>query len=480
MPIRSSLFKHAWIIQSAPPPPQVTPVDAAGGASVRFSPAWDLLCMQEFLLERTGHTCRLIDTRCYETIDAALNQLNEPPDPRATQVAVIHATQNTMESAAGIAAIIKKQYPHVITIMCGPLSTSFPEVIGYLPDFDFGLAGDSEVILRNLLEFLDIEHRLKLVPGLIIPGKISKGPHWVKDLSSLSLPEWYRIDWHPYLNAHNIRGIRVEARISRGHPGTRQDFPWPSPDEPFRIWPLQPLAQLMQKCSGHGISEIFFTDPPGCWTTEALTSWNRHLKTLRNTQPWAFQMMPRHIPVELMSELAGNACRRIEFIIPSCNDELCKKLGIELTDRELMAMFASLKKLNINPQIKYWVHGPGEAGGEVSRLLQHIRSMGYPSLSIYPFPLHHDSLLYRELHGKVKNTAPFSSWIEWAQHPDQSTPPPPCWGGATGVQECNEIIQTLHRKLKRNPWRKLKRMIGVITGKRGSIGFSDHTSPGTN
>jgi len=464
--MHSSLFKHIWLIQPSPPVPSVIPIDAANGTSVHFSPSWDLLCLQSFLLERTGHTCTLIDTRCHESTEAALQILRDPPDARTTSVAVIYTTIDNLGSAISIAAHVRKQFPSMITALCGPYVASFPETIELFPGVQFGLAGDPEIILRNLLEFIDIEHRLKLVPGLIIPGVAAKNPHWVRDLHSLSLPEWFRVDWRSYSINHHHKGVHLEARISRGHPGKKEDRAWPVPQEPLRLWPLPLLAQLLQKCSGHGITEVFFADPPGLWTDDMIMEWCRHLRVVRNSQAWSFQLVPRMLTNELITELAANGCRRIEFIIPTCDTGLRSSRGLELTDRQIATVLSRVKAGNILPLLAYWIQGPGEPPGEAARVLQHISAMDYPPFALCPHPFFHDSMLFRE-EGETQRAPPISAWLEWAQKPDENKPPPALWRGTQGVAECQRIMNVILKNIHRNPWHQIRRAFRFFRGVHG-------------
>jgi len=458
--MRSLRSRHIWLIQPMDPLPTVTPIDGAGGDSVRFSPAWDLLCLHAFILGRTGHTCDLIDVRLFDSVSSALGNITDRSNPGISGLALIYATVQNLGPATSVIEFIKLNYPDITIVICGPYASSFPDTVNLIPNIHYGLSGDPEIILRNLLDFTDIEHRLKQVPGLIIHGhERVYSPHWVTNLNGLSLPEWKTVRWATYHSDIHSTGARVEARLSRGNTDKLTDIVFPLPNEPLRVWPLNLMAQLLQKCPRQGIYEIFFADPPGFWTSERMTEWCRQLGMVRNTQSWAFQMIPRMLSDAEVTELANQGCKRIELLIPSCDPELRKQFGYELNDEQLHVLMQKLSTNKIKPQLVYWLQGPDEKSNEAENLLRHINALHVPQFSIYPFPFHHDSLYYQSMKNRGMNPPPLTDWIAWAQRPDQGSAPPALWRGITGLEQVNRTMLTIQRHITHSPWVKLNRLV---------------------
>jgi hypothetical protein len=457
--MRSSLSKHVWLIQPQDPVSAVTPIDAAGGETIRFCPSWELMCLQAFILDRTGHTCTLIDVRIHESLHAALQGLGSPPDSQSEGIAVIFTTIHHLGPVGSIIDHISRQFPDLTIVLCGPFVNSFPEAIRMIPHVDFGLCGDPENILRNLLDYIDIEHRLNLVPGLIIPSQPPKQPHWVPNLQGLSLPEWYRVHWNHYQSQDSLHMLKAEVRLSRGNPDSIHDIAWSSPGEPVRIWNFPTMAQSFQKCAGQGISEIYICDPPGFWTNEHISEWCRQLRVFRNTQPWAIQMIPREIPDNILSDLAEDSCHRIEFIIPTCDASRREKFGYTISDSDFSMMLEKLTKMNIRAELIYWVHGPGEQNNESDRIYRHLTTLHYPKFAVYPFPVNHDSRLYKEVESVGGNPPSINEWIAWAQKPESNQLPSGLWKGVADLAECKKTIGAIQKKVTRNPYRQLSRVM---------------------
>jgi hypothetical protein len=457
--MRSSLVKHLWLIQPNENHPPILPLDAAGGATVHFSPAWDVICLRAFLLERTGHTCSLIDTRLFDTLPQAFADAVAETPSGASAMALIYTTTQHIGSAGDIVRYLQQHHPEMPVTLFGPHIASFPETLALLPGVDYGLCGDPEMKLRHLLDALDIPHRLRLVPGLIIPGEAIKAPQWATELRSLSLPDWPGIDWHPYRHDPLIRGAHIEARLSRGHPGTPADAAWPGAGEPLRVWPLDRMARALQRCSGSGINEVFFADPPGFWSDQQLVRWIDQLRILRNTQEWSFQLIARDLPDTIISELSLHGCHRIEMIVPSLNPQHRRELGMTIDEQQLKQLVIRLRNAGVDPQIIFWVEGPWPGESGAATLHDKIKQLGRPSYAVYPFPFHHDAPLYRQLVEAGFQPPPLDAWMAWAQRGAASDPPVAMWGGHEARKRAETTIRDLHRQIGRDPWRTLKKWL---------------------
>ena len=450
--MRSSRSKQLWLIQPGFPVTAGLPVDATRGDSVRFSPAWDLLCLQAFIVKRTGHTCDLLDLRLADDLTGGLQPIVEKISPGRRDMAVIHASFDTLGPVGEVIAHLHEHAPHVDIALCGPLVTAFPGVVNALPHVQFGLAGDAEIILRNLLDFIDIEHRLKHITGLQMRGQPVKPPHWLPELNALSLPDWRETRWSPYQQGPGTAGMRLEARLTRGHPDTAFDRVYQPPGEPLRWWNLTAMAQLLQKCPGHGIREVFFADSPGIWNEHLLSTWCHALLEARNTQRWSFHMLPAMLSEAVLGDLAYNGCFRIELLIPSCLPNRQAEWGASLAPNEIKKLLSHMHQHGIEGQLRYWAGGPGETSGEADRIFHHLKNSGFPAFSVYPFPWRPDA------ESSAHGAALPGEWINWAENPRQ-TPPNPGWMPGNQRESSQYVLRAIQHKMTRNPLVKFQRML---------------------
>jgi hypothetical protein len=460
--MRSSLVKHLWLIQPGEPSEGVMPIDAAGGFTVHFSPAWDLLCLRAFVLDRTGHTCTYIDTRLHERLENAFEEAEDELPPQSSFMALIYTETHLLASVGEIIRYLKQHHPGMPVTLFGPHVSAFPDTIELMPGVDFALCGDPEVKLRHLLDSLDVTHRQKLIPGLIIPGVMKKPPQWAADLRAFSLPDWQSMEWSDYRHDPAVRGAHIEVRMSRGHPGTPADVAWPGADEPFRAWPMDRMAKALQRCPGNGINEVFFIDPPGFWTDERLTDWLNQLRYLRSTQEWSFQMIARDLPDAIITELGLHGCHRIEIIIPTTDPRRQAELGMDITTEKLLALVNRLRNVAVAPQFIFWVEGPWPVEKEAEKIIELLKELGRPSFAIYPFPFHHDAPLYRTIAEAGRHPPPLEDWLAAAQQPDAAAAAPVnLWGGTKGQARLEETMRLLHRRIAKDPMRALQRWLPV-------------------
>jgi len=219
------------------------------------------------------------------------------------------------------------------------------------------------------------------------------------------------------------------------------------------------MASLIHRCPGYGVEEVFLADPPGFWSSERMLDWCQQLHDFRNSQSWAFQMIPREMRDEEIQELAIRGCRRIELIIPSFDQSIRTALGYTISDKELNQLIAKLSQNFIRPQLIYWIQGPKTCSNEAEMIFRHIKSTHALEFSIYPFPLHFDSALYHQIHETGETLPDLSEWLSWARNSDTVPLPPETWTGKDGIVDGLGTMNLIQRKMIRNPWLRVLRLI---------------------
>ena len=139
-----------------------------------------------------GCSVEIIDAK-FERIsfeDTIKRILASQPD-----VAALGAFTCEVKPAAYIARLIKKQAPHVRTVLGGVHITAIPEYTAReFPDFDLGVYGEGEVTFAELCAALRDGGRLDVIPGLIIrtPDGVVVTPNRdrIADQDSIPFPAW--------------------------------------------------------------------------------------------------------------------------------------------------------------------------------------------------------------------------------------------------------------------------------------------------
>jgi hypothetical protein len=427
-------------------------------ASRAFSPPWPLLCLWSYLRQRTRHECYFSDARLYAEVETEL--LSAVQVSKAEAVAV-HVAPGSTGEAAAILDIIKRNLPHILTVVWGEYPSQFA---GETPDLgraDYALAGDPEPILRDLLEFHNVPRKLVRVPGLLARWMPSGRPAaWLNDLRSLSLPDWSGIHWSAYADGRGQ--VRVAARLSRGHTRTPADRAHGDYAEPFRVWPMNRLAVCLQKTTAHNINEVFLEDPPGVWTQERLREWCDTLIKERNTQHWSFRMLPTVLPNETIDLLQRSSCGGVEFLYPSSASYAVERFASAPTLRAFRAALYSLEAAGIRTHLRFWLAGPESPPDEARAILRIIRALNYPAAAFEVHPFCPDSPLAME-HPEARDK--LNAWLEWLKDPWMHSRPALTWSAADPHAHLAQIVRRIDKAVRFDPRRQLRHLWAHLTGR---------------
>ncbi|MFH0907673.1 MAG: hypothetical protein V1929_02795 [bacterium] len=449
------------IILVQPPDPvmPVVPLDSTYGDAVRFVPPWSLLCLRSYLLNKTKHRCDLVDCRLFSDIESNyLETLRAVPEPR---LVVVNTPSLSLGQAVAVAEMTKANFPATPVVLCGQHPSKFPDRLGSIPHVDYAIAGDPEPVLKNLINFIDTDARLSRVQGLIKTGMFASGPSWLTDLRGLALPDWQGVFWPAYKAGPRQTGWRAKVRVSRGHTGQPADRAFRHAGEPLRIWPLDRIAACMQRCAHQGVVEVFVDDPPGVWTPDRLRAWCMALRDERNTQAWAFQTLPAAFSVETATLLYSAGCRRMEILFPSSDADILRRYGCDLHLHRIAAAVRALHSAGIQVKACFWLGGPEEGPGEVSRVVRILRRLGFCHFSLKAFPFAFDAPIYEDM--PLNESKPqIDTWLSWARHPWTEERPIPLWGGKAAQAQISQSIEDIERAIARSPQRRLRRMINTI------------------
>ncbi|MBU1693197.1 MAG: hypothetical protein KJ726_11390 [Verrucomicrobia bacterium] len=394
----------------------------------------------------------LLDTRFYSSIETELlAAVRQVPEPR---VAILNTATSGLGQTMGLLDILKRAFPSLPTGLCGPHPSQFPEAALALPRTDFVLAGDPEPILHSLLDFFTMETRLHRVPGLISQGSGSKHAHWLGDLNSLYLPDWQGIFLSAYAGAPGSGGCRINARLSRGHTRCPADRAFGAAREPLRIWRLDHFASCMQKATNKGLAELFLADPPGVWTPTRLDHWCDALLQVRNAIPWGLQLLPTFLSSDTISRMHAAQCRRVVFLLPSCDRVNLRKYGCILDARELAQTLRLLEQSGIQPHAEVWMGGPEERLGEPRRVVRMLGALGFPSFSLHPFPCQIEAPICKEIESDAP--PPLTDWTRWALDPWNLPRPQAIWGGAEAAARMDAEFHAVIRAIEGHPGRILR------------------------
>jgi len=157
------------------------------------------LLMLGATLRKEGHRVRIVDASAqglgYEQTLREISRFK--PD-----IIALTAVTPSIIKTVKLAARIKEVRPSVPIVIGGPHFTAVPEetLLDY-PVFDYGIVGEGENTLVDLVESLAVESSPSDVPGVAFQekGKVHFGPTRspIQDLDALPFPAWDLLDGFP-------------------------------------------------------------------------------------------------------------------------------------------------------------------------------------------------------------------------------------------------------------------------------------------
>lgn len=171
----------------------------------KFAPAGNVmpplgLCYLAAMCREKGLKTGIVDAPA-EGLDELQTRgriLNENP-----RFVGITATTLSILNAYRVAESIKNQARDIITVIGGPHISSVPEsTLNKYPSFDFGVIGEGEETIIDLINSLKSNCSVESVKGIIYRNKNgfhrTPGRENIKELDSLPLPAWDLLPNYPY------------------------------------------------------------------------------------------------------------------------------------------------------------------------------------------------------------------------------------------------------------------------------------------
>ncbi|MGD9873309.1 MAG: radical SAM protein [Kiritimatiellia bacterium] len=446
---------HVVLIQPPDGVPAASSLRLSRRTPSTLAPDWDILCLQAYLKAHSRHLSTIVDCRLFADLELEFEHaVDAVAGPKAIAV---NTTGSNLGETAAVLEISKRRWPEIRTIIFGRFPSQFPEHIEAVARADYAISGDPEPVLRSLLDYIDSDKRLQFIPGLNFAGK-ETSTAWLPDLNNLSLPDWGRVFWRAYHHPDQPGRQPAHMRLSRGHTREACDRAWGAASEPLRLWPIDKLAQSVRASADLGVTEIFLDDPPGVWNPGRLREWCQALARIYNKQNWGLQMVPCEMEQGLIGELQAARCRRIDFIVPTCDKDLQEKFGISFKPRNFRKTVAALERSGFEVFLRLWAGGPEEKKGGVRHAVRLIHHLPAAHVVLEPFPFFMDSPLYQSV--SAESDAPrMEDWLRWMHDPWTLERPAGAWPARGGVRTLQKQMASIQRQALRSPKWQARRLL---------------------
>jgi len=170
-------------------------------------------------LERNGHKVQVIDAEALELGERGLLRELSSFNP---DLLGIHANLMSFGHASESAQVVKRARPQLPIVIGGPAVTSLPEAVMAHACFDFGVIGEGERTIEELVGAIGSGAGLEDVSGIVFRDGneiVRTAPRKLEaNLDALPMPAWHHVNFELYRDV--ILGKRRFANVlcNRGCP----------------------------------------------------------------------------------------------------------------------------------------------------------------------------------------------------------------------------------------------------------------------
>jgi len=371
-----------------------------------FQPPLNLLCLYSYLRSKG------LEVALYEaaSVHDAVAEVTKGM-PTAVGMPLYYAS---LTNAAAIASGIRKAAPEIRLIAGGPCMTMEPERMLREGGFDFGVCGEGEETLHELLDAIYNGKDYSDIAGLAYKNadavKVNPRRQPVADLDTLPFIDYSPVDNNKYFALQKQTGIpeTIFMNTSRGcfYRCTYCCTPVLWPGAVRRYSPGRMVDEIKHQLNLFPTAEIGFCDDSFFSDRRWLDSFLELVRPMNIR----FQCIGRadHLNCEYIEKLAGAGMTYIAFGVETGSSARQKKLRKNLDFTRMFETMRCLAAFKIKTKCFFMLGFPDETPEEIVEtvnLAVELRKMGMSYFSIFPVTLYPGTELAKQFPEKIFNCA---------------------------------------------------------------------------
>lgn len=295
----------------------------------------------------------------------------------------ISSTTVAFHRSLELAKSVKKELPHVLTVVGGPHVSSQPHHPMQFEEFDFAIQNEGEKTLVELLDCLEEKKDLSSVLGLIRRenGDVAIQPQrpYIDDLDSMPFPAF---DMIPDLNLYtpppfNYKKSPVANIItSRGCPNECTFCENSTFGRKFRMRSADNIVdEIEQLVNERGVKEFAFVDDT--FTVRPQRIYEIFEKTASRGLkfPWTCMSRINTVDEELLRFMRDNGCWYISFGIESGDEEILRTIKKRIRLDAVKRVVSQCRKLGITTKGFFMVGHPRETWETIDKTIRFAKSL---------------------------------------------------------------------------------------------------------
>ena len=241
----------------------------------------------------------------------------------------LSCTTISVTNGSRIAARVKQVLPGCVTVVGGAHVSAVPErTLGEFDAFDFGISGEGEGSLFELMARLWADADLRTVPGLVYRdpergGAVRANPRaaYIEDLDALPLPAWDLVPNFPYAfspSMFNYRRSPVGTLITqRGCPFSCTFCDRSTSGRKGRWHSVAYVVRMMEQMRDYGVKHILFYDDLFTVNKARVRELCEAMLDLRLDFSWSCNSHPNLLDPPTMALMKRAGCWQIAYGIES-------------------------------------------------------------------------------------------------------------------------------------------------------------------
>jgi len=300
-------------------------------------------------LRDKGHEVKIIDA---EEKNLNLEQLGELGKDYEPQVIGISTTTPAFRRARETAKYLKSILPNISVVFGGPHLASFPKISLEFEEIDYGIVGEGEITICELIEALEKKQNPEKIKGIVFRKNnqiIQTEPReMIQNLDEISLPAWDLIDIKKYQGMMSKKAFATMIS-SRGCP---YNCFWCDPEGRFgKTFRGRSANNILEEIellyNQYQIKEILFYDDTFTVDRERIVELCNKIIAKNWKLIWECRTRVNLVDEELIKLMAKAGCYRIRFGVESGNDEILKFVRKNITKDQVRKAFFWSKKYKI-------------------------------------------------------------------------------------------------------------------------------------
>jgi radical SAM superfamily enzyme YgiQ (UPF0313 family) len=307
-------------------------------------------------LEKEGHQVQILDS---QALNLTTQETKKEIRKAKPDIVGITAMTPTVKGAFEAARLSKEIYPDVPTVLGGVQLSLYSEATVSNQYVDFGINGEGEHVMIDLLKALNSGKDFSKITGLIYKenGKVkTNGFRIVEDLDSLPFPARHLVRTGDY-SCVIAKDPMTTLMTSRGCP-YRCGFCFKGPtDTKLRFRSPKNVVDEIEECiNKYKVKEIMFYD-------DTFTADRKHAMGIcdeiikRGIKiSWETPTRVNCIDEELLKKMEEAGCIRLRLGVESGNDEILKIMRKGTNKEMVKKAFTMLRKTKIE-SFAYFIIG---------------------------------------------------------------------------------------------------------------------------